>query len=45
MANGNSPRDLGLVIKDEIIHGAIHETTFPVGFIRGMDWLFSTRVE
>lgn len=34
----NYPR---LKIKDEIISGSIHETTFPVGFTRAVSWLFT----
>lgn len=30
----------GLVIKDEVISEALHETTFPIGFTRGVRWLF-----
>lgn len=30
----------GLVMRDEIISEAIHETTFPIGFTRGVRWLF-----
>lgn len=30
----------GLVIKDEVISEALHETTFPIGFTRGIRWLF-----
>ncbi len=29
----------GLVIKDEVISEALHETTFPIGFTRGVRWL------
>ena len=31
---------LGLKIKDEIIEGMHHETTFPIGFTRGIQWLY-----
>lgn len=30
----------GLIIKDEVITEALHETTFPIGFTRGVRWLF-----
>lgn len=30
----------GLVIRDDVIEGAFHETTFPIGFTRGAQWLF-----
>ena len=30
-----------LVLKDEIIEGAVHETTFPIGFTRGVQRMFS----
>ncbi len=30
----------GLIIKDEVISEALHETTFPIGFTRGVRWLF-----
>ncbi len=30
----------GLIIKHEVISEALHETTFPIGFTRGMRWLF-----
>lgn len=29
-----------LRVKDEIIEGSIHETTFPIGFTRGAKWLY-----
>ncbi len=29
-----------LVIKDDIISEGLHETTFPIGFTRGVRWLF-----
>ncbi len=29
-----------LVIKDEVISEALHETTFPIGFTRAIRWLF-----
>jgi len=29
----------GLNILDDVIEGAIHETTFPTAFLRGMQWL------
>ncbi|MDG1826713.1 MAG: alpha/beta hydrolase-fold protein [Henriciella sp.] len=32
----------GLQIKAEIIDGAIHETTFPQGFTRGVHWIYGT---
>lgn len=35
-----SRRYPGLVIKDEVISEALHETTFPIGFTRGVRWLF-----
>jgi len=30
----------GLIVRAEIIDGAIHETAFPIGFTRGAQWLF-----
>lgn len=30
----------GLVIKDDVISESLHETTFPIGFTRGIRWLF-----
>lgn len=30
----------GLKIRDEIIDGTVHETTFPVGLVHGLQWLF-----
>jgi predicted alpha/beta superfamily hydrolase len=30
-----------LVIRSEIIEGARHETTFPIGFTRGLEWLLA----
>lgn len=32
-----------LKIMSEVIPGAIHETTFPQGFIRGMQWMYPAR--
>jgi predicted alpha/beta superfamily hydrolase len=30
-----------LELRDEIVDGTVHETTFPVGLVHGLTWLFS----
>jgi len=35
----------GLMLRDEIVPNGLHETTFPVGFIRAMQWLFHVHDE
>ncbi|MBO6504362.1 MAG: alpha/beta hydrolase [Kordiimonadaceae bacterium] len=32
-----------LTIFDEMIEGGLHETTYPQGFVRGMQWLFRAK--
>jgi len=33
----------GLIVKDEVISEGLHETTFPVGFTKGVRWLFDVQ--
>ena len=31
----------GLEVRDEVIEGATHQTTFPIGLLRGLMWLYA----